>query len=65
MQFGYMPRTYTAVVKSIWCTTDAIYVVRQLREKYMAKGEKVYFGFMGLEKAFDRIPREVIRWAVR
>jgi len=24
---------------------------------------KLYFSFMDLEKAFDRVPREVIRWA--
>jgi len=25
----------------------------------------LYFGFMDLEKAFDRVPREVISWAMR
>jgi len=29
------------------------------------KGKKVYFGFVDLEKAFDRVPREVISWAMR
>ena len=24
----------------------------------------IYFGFLDLEKAFDRVSREVIRWAV-
>ena len=28
------------------------------------KGKKLYFGFVDLEKAFDRVPREVISWAV-
>ena len=44
-------------------TTDAIFIVQQM-QKFRAKGKKLYFGFMDLEKAFDRIPREVIRWAM-
>ena len=30
----------------------------------IVKPEKLYFGFVDLEKAFDRVPREVIRWAM-
>jgi len=33
-------------------------------EKFSAKGKKLYFGCVDLEKAFDRVPREVIRWAM-
>jgi len=36
-----------------------------MQENFRAKGKKLYFGFVDLEKAFDRVPREVIRWAVR
>jgi len=43
-------------------TTDAIFTVRQMQEKYECKGKKHYFAFVDLEKAFDRIPREVTRW---
>ena len=35
-----------------------------LQEKFRAKGKILYFGFVGLEKAFDRVLREVIRWAM-
>jgi len=35
-----------------------------MEEKFKAKGKKLYFGFVDLEKAFDRVPREVIRWAM-
>jgi len=45
-------------------TTDYIFTVRQMQEKFKVKG-KLYFGFVDLEKAFDRAPREVIRWAMR
>jgi len=46
-------------------TTDAIFIVREMQEKFRAKGKKLSFGFVDLEKAFDRFPREVIRWAMR
>jgi len=36
-----------------------------MQEKFRAKGKKLYFGFVALEKAFDRVPRHVIRWAMR
>jgi len=36
-----------------------------MREKFRAKGKQLYFGFVDLEKAFDRVPNEVIRWAMR
>jgi len=32
-----------------------------MQEKFRAKGKKLYFSFVDLEKAFDRVPREVIR----
>jgi len=52
-QFGFMKSKGT---------TDAIFIVRH--EKFRAKGKKLYFGFVDLGKAFDRVPREVIRWAM-
>jgi len=35
-----------------------------MEEKFRAKGKKLYFGFVDLDKAFDRVLREVIRWAM-
>ena len=32
---------------------DQVFVVRQICEKYLAKGKNVYFAFMDLEKAYD------------
>ena len=46
-------------------TTDAIFVVRQMQERHYEKRKKLYFAFVDLEKAFDRVPREVTRWALR
>ena len=42
----------------------AIFILRPMQEKFRAKGKKLYFGFVDLEKVFDKVPREVIRWAV-
>ena len=55
MQFGFMPGKGT---------TDAIFTVWQMQEKYGYK-RKLYFAFLDLEKAFDRVPREVTNRALR
>ena len=52
-------------------TTDAIFIVRQLQEKHLSmvdsnnKDVILYFAFVDLEKAFDRVPRKVLCWAMR
>jgi len=55
MQFGFMKGKGT---------TDAIFMARQMQENFRVKDKKLYFGFMDLEKAFDRVPREVISCAM-
>ena len=56
MQFGFMPGKGT---------TDAIFIARRMQESYMEKKKKLYMCFVDLEKAFDRVPRPVIEWALR
>ena len=46
-------------------TTDAIFIVRQLQEKHLAANKPLYMALVDLEKAFDRVPRDVIWWAMR
>ena len=46
-------------------TTDAVFIPRQLQEKYSAKSKNLFFAFVDLEKPFDRVPRKVIWWAMR
>ena len=56
MQFGFVPGKGT---------TDAIFIARQMQEKYIAANKPLYFAFVDLEKAFDRVPRKVLWWALR
>ena len=56
MQFGFMKGKGT---------TDAIFMARQMQENFRVKSKKLYFAFVDLEKAFDRVPREIISWAMR
>ena len=56
MQFGFMPGR---------STTDAIFILRQLQEKAFIADTTLYFAFVDLEKAFDRVPRKVVWWAMR
>jgi len=45
-------------------TSDAISIVRQMQNNIRVKGKTLYFGLGDLEKAFYRVPREVIRLAM-
>ena len=55
MQFGFMPGRGT---------TDALFIVRRMQEEYREKDKKLYMYFVNLEKAFDRVPRRVMQWAL-
>ena len=56
MQFGLRPCTGT---------TDAIFTARQLQERYREKHRELWWAFVDLKKAFDRVPRKVVEWAMR
>ena len=45
-------------------TIDAIFNLRQLQEKFLGKKKNMYFAFVDLKKAFDRVPRKVLWWAM-
>ena len=46
-------------------TTDAIFLVRQVQERFMGKKKTLYFTFVDIEKAFDRVSRAVLEWSLR
>ena len=56
MQFGFVKDKGT---------TDAIFIVSQMQEKFRAKEKKLYFGFVELKTAFERFLGKIIRWALR
>ena len=56
MKFGFMPSRDT---------TDAIFMLRQLQEKYLQKNKNIYFAFVDLELALDCVPRGILWWEMQ
>ena len=56
MQFGFMPGKGTM---------NAIFIVKRMQEEYQKKDKKLYMCLVDMEKAFDRVPRKVMEWAMR
>ena len=54
MSFGIMSGTGTI---------DAVFMWRKLQKEYRDKG-KLYMCFVDIEKAFDKVPRNVFEWAM-
>ena len=56
MQFGFLPGKGTI---------DEVFILRWIQEEYLAKQKKLYMCFVDLEKAFDRVTRTLVEWAMR
>ena len=56
MKFGFILRKGTVC---------AIFIVKRMQEKYQKKDKKLYMCVVDMKKAFDRVPRKVMEWAMR
>ena len=56
MQFGFSPGKGT---------TDAVFIIQQLQEKHPEVHKDLFFTFVDLEKAYDRVPMDLVYWCLR
>jgi hypothetical protein len=54
-QFGFMPERLTI---------DAIFLIRQLMKRYREQKKGMHMIYIDLEKAYHKVPRNVMWWTL-
>ena len=54
-QFGFMPER---------STTEAIFSIKQVMKRFREQKKDIHSVFIDLEKAYDKIPTNIMRWAL-
>ena len=42
-----------------------MFILKSLQEEYLDKEKRLNMCFVDLEKAFDRVPRKLLEWAMK